>query len=66
MQQPNTVHRRFQKAYLESDPTRRRELLQKEVHAEYFHVELVFLFSARVFYSVFPSKMILRLQVCVV
>ena len=29
------LHRRFQKAYLESDPTRRKELLQKEMNAEW-------------------------------
>ena len=29
------LHRRFQKAYLESDATRRKELLQKEMNAEW-------------------------------
>ena len=29
------LHRRFQKAYLESDPTRRKELLQKEMNTEW-------------------------------
>ena len=29
------LHRRFQKVYLESDPTRRKELLQKEMNPEW-------------------------------
>ena len=29
------LHRRFQKAYLESDPTRKKELLQKEMNTEW-------------------------------
>ena len=29
------LHRDFQKAYIESDPTRRKELLQKEMNTEW-------------------------------
>ena len=29
------LHGRVQKAYIESDPTRRKELLQKEMNAEW-------------------------------
>ena len=29
------LYRRFQKAYLEIDPTRRKELLQKELNTEW-------------------------------
>ena len=36
------LHRRFQKAYIESDPMRRKELLQKEMNAEWTTVFTVF------------------------
>ena len=32
------LHRRFQKAYLESDLTRRKELLQKKMNTEWITV----------------------------